>query len=98
MLDIEQFSTVRGVNIEKDDHEFYKRFSCGAVSIPWQREILETGVYKVMLHIEKPLELPLAVYFILSMREQNYHFRYGALFVTFPERQNKFVHYFLIMH
>eukprot|EP00088_Acartia_fossae_P014165 TRINITY_DN17557_c0_g1_i2.p1 TRINITY_DN17557_c0_g1~~TRINITY_DN17557_c0_g1_i2.p1 ORF type:complete len:440 (+),score=115.65 TRINITY_DN17557_c0_g1_i2:110-1321(+) len=46
VLDIEQFSTVRGVNIEKDDHEFYKRFSCGAVSIPWQREILETGVYK----------------------------------------------------
>jgi G protein-coupled receptor kinase len=46
VLDIEQFSTVRGVNIEKDDHEFYHKFSIGAVSIPWQQEILDTGVFK----------------------------------------------------
>ncbi len=47
VLDIEQFSTVRGVNIEKDDHDFYQKFSIGAVSIPWQQEILDTGVFKV---------------------------------------------------
>ena len=46
-MDIEQFSTVRGVNIEKDDHDFYQKFSIGAVSIPWQQEILDTGVFKV---------------------------------------------------
>jgi len=46
VLDIEQFSTVRNVNIDKNDDEFYKSFSCGAVSIPWQTEILETCVFK----------------------------------------------------
>jgi len=45
VLDIEQFSTVRGVNIDEGDQTFYQKFSCGAVSIPWQEEILETGVF-----------------------------------------------------
>ncbi len=47
MLDIEQFSTVRGVNLDQGDETFYQKFSCGAVSIPWQAEILETGVFQV---------------------------------------------------
>jgi len=46
VLDIEQFSTVRGVNIDQGDQTFYQKFSCGAVSIPWQEEILETGVFQ----------------------------------------------------
>ena len=47
VLDIEQFSTVRGVNLDQADETFYQKFSCGAVSIPWQAEILETGVFQV---------------------------------------------------
>jgi len=46
VLDIEQFSTVRGVNIDQGDVTFYQKFSCGAVSIPWQEEIIETGVFQ----------------------------------------------------
>ena len=41
--------------------------------------------------IEKPLELHLAFYFLLSQQEQNDHVRFGTLFVTFP-KSNFFVH------
>ncbi len=36
VLDIEQFSTVKGVSIDSSDSSFYNRFNTGAVSIPWQ--------------------------------------------------------------
>lgn len=39
VLDIEQFSTVKGVTIEPKDADFYANFSTGSVSIPWQREV-----------------------------------------------------------
>ncbi|VDN16133.1 unnamed protein product [Dibothriocephalus latus] len=39
VLDIEQFSTVRGVKIEAEDYAFYRKFCSGAVSIPWQNEV-----------------------------------------------------------
>uniref|UniRef100_A0A183B876 G protein-coupled receptor kinase n=1 Tax=Echinostoma caproni TaxID=27848 RepID=A0A183B876_9TREM len=45
VLDIEQFSTVKGVTLDLQDVEFYKRFCSGAVSIPWQNEIIETECY-----------------------------------------------------
>ncbi|VDL63943.1 unnamed protein product [Hymenolepis diminuta] len=38
VLDIEQFSTVKGVKIESEDINFYRKFCSGAVSIPWQQE------------------------------------------------------------
>ena len=37
--------------------------------------------------MEKPLEMPLASYFPLNRQGQNYHFRLGVLFVTFPKSQ-----------
>ncbi|CAK8675534.1 G protein-coupled receptor kinase 6-like isoform X2 [Clavelina lepadiformis] len=46
VLDIEQFSTVKGVTIEAKDNDFYAKFATGSVSIPWQQEICETAVYK----------------------------------------------------
>lgn len=46
VLDIEQFSTVKGVQIDESDEEFYKKFSTGSVTIPWQKEIIETGVFQ----------------------------------------------------
>ncbi|XP_064629953.1 G protein-coupled receptor kinase 5-like isoform X2 [Lineus longissimus] len=46
VLDIEQFSTVKGVNLDPSDDTFYSKFSTGSVSIPWQTEMLETECYK----------------------------------------------------
>lgn len=39
MLDIEQFSTVKGVELEPKDESFYSKVSTGSVSIPWQDEV-----------------------------------------------------------
>lgn len=38
-MDIEQFSTVKGVNLDASDDTFYSRFNTGSVSIPWQNEV-----------------------------------------------------------
>ncbi|KAL5965255.1 G protein-coupled receptor kinase 5 [Taenia solium] len=45
VLDIEQFSTVKGVKIEAEDINFYRKFCSGAVSIPWQQEMIETECF-----------------------------------------------------
>jgi G protein-coupled receptor kinase len=45
-LDIEQFSTVKGVNLDASDDTFYSKFNTGCVSIPWQNEMIETECYK----------------------------------------------------
>jgi G protein-coupled receptor kinase len=45
VLDIEQFSTVKGVNLDAADDTFYGKFNTGSVSIPWQTEMIETGCY-----------------------------------------------------
>ncbi|XP_048474406.1 G protein-coupled receptor kinase 5-like isoform X1 [Rhincodon typus] len=46
VLDIEQFSTVKGVNLDQTDNDFYARFATGSVSIPWQNEMIETECFK----------------------------------------------------
>ncbi|XP_065557172.1 G protein-coupled receptor kinase 2-like isoform X2 [Artemia franciscana] len=46
VLDIEQFSTVKGVNLDSSDSGFYAKFNTGSVSIPWQTEMIETEVFK----------------------------------------------------
>lgn len=43
VLDIEQFSTVKGVNLDHTDDDFYSKFSTGSVSIPWQNEVSGAG-------------------------------------------------------
>ncbi|XP_065828334.1 G protein-coupled receptor kinase 5-like [Oscarella lobularis] len=45
VLDIEQFSTVRGVTIEESDGEFYRKFATGATVKPWMNEMIEMGVF-----------------------------------------------------
>lgn len=60
VLDIEQFSTVKGITIENRDEEFYSRFDTGPVSHAWQKEILET-VFDDINNAEdlpKPVERP----------------------------------------
>lgn len=39
VLDIEQFSTVKGVELEPKDDSFYSKVSTGCVPIPWQNEV-----------------------------------------------------------
>ncbi|KAM9331490.1 G protein-coupled receptor kinase 4 [Gastrophryne carolinensis] len=46
VLDIEQFSTVKGVNLDTTDDDFYSKFVTGCVSIPWQQEMIETECFK----------------------------------------------------
>lgn len=45
VLDIEQFSTVKGVNLDATDDTFYSKFNTGSVSIPWQTEMIETECF-----------------------------------------------------
>lgn len=46
VLDIEQFSTVKGVNIDESDSNFYTKFNTGSVSISWQFEMVETECFR----------------------------------------------------
>ncbi|XP_067233105.1 G protein-coupled receptor kinase 6 isoform X1 [Chanodichthys erythropterus] len=46
VLDIEQFSTVKGVELEPKDDSFYSKVSTGCVPIPWQNEMIETECFK----------------------------------------------------
>ncbi|GLV32684.1 G protein-coupled receptor kinase 2 [Carabus blaptoides fortunei] len=46
VLDIEQFSTVKGVNLDASDASFYSKFNTGSVSIPWQQEMIETDCFR----------------------------------------------------
>ncbi|KAM9105467.1 G protein-coupled receptor kinase 6 isoform 4-T4 [Megaptera novaeangliae] len=46
VLDIEQFSTVKGVELEATDQDFYQKFATGSVSIPWQNEMVETECFQ----------------------------------------------------
>ncbi|XP_057561314.1 G protein-coupled receptor kinase 4 isoform X3 [Hippopotamus amphibius kiboko] len=46
LLDIEQFSTVKGIRLDSSDLAFYSQFVTGCVSIPWQNEMIESGCFK----------------------------------------------------
>ena len=46
VLDIEQFSTVKGVTIGEKDEDFYKKFNTGCVSITWQTEANEIFTFR----------------------------------------------------
>ncbi|XP_041947788.1 rhodopsin kinase GRK1b [Alosa sapidissima] len=43
--DVGAFSTVKGVVLDNKDTEFYDDFSSGNIPIPWQEEMIETGVF-----------------------------------------------------
>ncbi|TDG50428.1 hypothetical protein AWZ03_003017 [Drosophila navojoa] len=57
VLDIEQFSTVKGVNIDESDTNFYTKFNTGSVSISWQNEMMETECFRE-LNVFGPDESP----------------------------------------
>ncbi|KAL4659907.1 rhodopsin kinase-like [Arapaima gigas] len=39
------FSTIKGVVLDDKDTEFFSEFSSGNIPIPWQEEMIETGVF-----------------------------------------------------
>ncbi|KAM3850615.1 rhodopsin kinase GRK1-like [Diretmus argenteus] len=43
--DVGAFSTIKGVVLDAKDTEFYDDFASGNVPIPWQEEMIETGVF-----------------------------------------------------
>lgn len=50
VLDIEQFSTVKGVNLDQTDSDFYAKFATGSVPIPWQNEVPGGAGLRGVLH------------------------------------------------
>ncbi|XP_010640059.1 G protein-coupled receptor kinase 4 isoform X2 [Fukomys damarensis] len=63
VLDIGQFSVVKGVYLDTTDDNFYAQFATGCVSIPWQREMIESGCFKDIndyenRHLEEKLCAP----------------------------------------
>ncbi|KTF94438.1 hypothetical protein cypCar_00042008 [Cyprinus carpio] len=46
VLDIDQFSTVKGVSLDEVDENFYSKFNTGSVTVPWQNEMIETECFK----------------------------------------------------
>ena len=60
VLDIEQFSSVKGISLEATDEEFYNKFNTGAVSTAWQKEMIESGIFDELNAFkgdQKPLQL-----------------------------------------
>ncbi|KAG7467030.1 hypothetical protein MATL_G00148900 [Megalops atlanticus] len=43
--DVGAFSTVKGVTLEEPDKQFFDEFASGNIAIPWQEEMIETGVF-----------------------------------------------------
>uniref|UniRef100_A0A3Q2T9W6 G protein-coupled receptor kinase n=1 Tax=Fundulus heteroclitus TaxID=8078 RepID=A0A3Q2T9W6_FUNHE len=43
--DVGAFSSVRGVALEEPDKTFFDEFSTGNISIPWQEEMIDMGIY-----------------------------------------------------
>uniref|UniRef100_UPI00398EFC9A rhodopsin kinase GRK1 n=1 Tax=Pristiophorus japonicus TaxID=55135 RepID=UPI00398EFC9A len=45
LQDVGAFSTVKGINIEDTDKEFFDDFATGNIPIPWQEEMIEMGIF-----------------------------------------------------
>ncbi|XP_072369019.1 G protein-coupled receptor kinase 6-like [Scyliorhinus torazame] len=58
VLDIEQFSTVKGVELEPADNDFYARFATGSVCIPWQNEMIETECFSELCVLSSDGSVP----------------------------------------
>ena len=62
VLDIEQFSTVKGVSLDSTDDSFYSKFNTGSVSIPWQNEVLHRLENAVIIFVD---DLTLHFFFLI---------------------------------
>uniref|UniRef100_A0A8D0DS99 G protein-coupled receptor kinase n=1 Tax=Salvator merianae TaxID=96440 RepID=A0A8D0DS99_SALMN len=46
VADIADFSEIRGIEFDDKDKKFFKKFATGAIPIPWQEEVIETGLFE----------------------------------------------------
>ncbi|XP_028587016.1 rhodopsin kinase GRK7 isoform X1 [Podarcis muralis] len=46
VADIADFSEVRGIEFDDKDKKFFKKFATGAIPIPWQEEVIQTGLFE----------------------------------------------------
>ncbi|KAM6441936.1 rhodopsin kinase GRK7 [Liasis olivaceus] len=46
LSDIADFSEARGIEFDEKDTEFFNKFATGAIPIPWQEEVIETGLFE----------------------------------------------------
>ena len=44
--EIQRFSNISGVTIDDSDRLLYEKFNTGAISVAWQEEMIETGVFE----------------------------------------------------
>ncbi|XP_026520331.1 rhodopsin kinase [Notechis scutatus] len=56
VADIADFSEARGIEFDDKDIEFFKRFSTGAIPIPWQEEVIETGLFEDLNNPQRLIE------------------------------------------
>lgn len=57
VADIADFSEARGIEFDDNDIEFFKRFSTGAIPIPWQEEVIETGLFEDLNNPNRVVEV-----------------------------------------
>uniref|UniRef100_A0A8C5WVV0 G protein-coupled receptor kinase n=1 Tax=Laticauda laticaudata TaxID=8630 RepID=A0A8C5WVV0_LATLA len=56
VADIADFSEARGIEFDDKDIEFFKRFSTGAIPIPWQEEVIEMGLFEDLNNPKRLIE------------------------------------------
>ncbi|KAF1615065.1 UNVERIFIED_CONTAM: Rhodopsin kinase, partial [Eudyptes robustus] len=56
--DVGAFSSVRGVELEVGDTALCDAFASGTVPVPWQEELIETGVFQELNIWGPPGTLP----------------------------------------
>ncbi|NXT30491.1 GRK5 kinase, partial [Syrrhaptes paradoxus] len=56
--DVGAFSSVRGVELDEGDAALGDTFASGTVPIPWQEELIETGVFQELNVWGPPGTLP----------------------------------------
>lgn len=67
VLDIEQFSSVKGVRLDESDDDFYRRFASGSVSIPWQSEVV---LYYVSLAVRSIIQMCSVTYLSFEIKKK----------------------------
>uniref|UniRef100_UPI00358FB6B3 rhodopsin kinase GRK7 n=1 Tax=Myxine glutinosa TaxID=7769 RepID=UPI00358FB6B3 len=58
LCDIDEFSEVKGVELDEDDLKFHKDFATGCVPLTWQEEILESGLFDEVECVQRTASLP----------------------------------------
>nr|XP_019602126.1 PREDICTED: LOW QUALITY PROTEIN: rhodopsin kinase [Rhinolophus sinicus] len=52
--EIEDFSEVRGIEVDDNDKKVFQRFATGAVPTAWQEEMIETGLFEELSDPNRP--------------------------------------------